>query len=251
MNPLAPDEITLLLEQMQHGDDAARVKLITLVYPQLKRLAAGRLRGERADHTLQPTALVHEAFVRLSGTSNIEWRNRAQFFGLVAEIMRNVLVDAARRRRTSKRGSGARAVDLDDLDDSRSRSTRIRTSSSTSIGCSSGCTLSIAVRRRSWNCATSPASPNPKPPNAGNLGADGQTRLEHGTRMDAERAVRPVTPEYWRLLKDLFNQALSMDPPRDRRSSAPPVRGIHRSNDRWWRCSSIMRRAHRTSTRRC
>lgn len=116
MNPLAPDEITLLLEQMQHGDDAARAKLITLVYPQLKRLAAGRLRGERADHTLQPTALVHEAFVRLSGTSNIEWRDRAQFFGLVAEIMRNVLVDAARRRRTSKRGSGARAVDLDDLD---------------------------------------------------------------------------------------------------------------------------------------
>jgi RNA polymerase sigma factor (TIGR02999 family) len=115
MNPLAPGEITVLLEQMQHGDDAARAKLITLVYPQLKRLAAGRLRGERSDHTLQPTALVHEAFVRLSGTSNIEWRNRAQFFGLVAEIMRNVLVDAARRRRTSKRGSGARAVDLDDL----------------------------------------------------------------------------------------------------------------------------------------
>jgi RNA polymerase sigma-70 factor (ECF subfamily) len=116
MNPLAPGEITLLLEQMQLGDDAARAKLITLVYPQLKRLAAGRLRGERTDHTLQPTALVHEAFVRLSGTSNIEWRNRAQFFGLVAEIMRNVLVDAARRRRTSKRGSGARALDLDDLD---------------------------------------------------------------------------------------------------------------------------------------
>ncbi len=117
MNPLAPGEITLLLDQMQHGDDSARTKLITLVYPQLKRLAAGRLRGERTDHTLQPTALVHEAFVRLSGTSNIEWRNRAQFFGLVAEIMRNVLVDAARRRRTSKRGCGARAVELDDRAD--------------------------------------------------------------------------------------------------------------------------------------
>lgn len=117
MNPLAPGEITLLLDQMQHGDDSARTKLITLVYPQLKRLAAGRLRGERTDHTLQPTALVHEAFVRLSGTSNIEWRNRAQFFGLVAEIMRNVLVDAARRRRASKRGNAARAVELDDLAD--------------------------------------------------------------------------------------------------------------------------------------
>jgi RNA polymerase sigma-70 factor (ECF subfamily) len=116
MNSLAPGDITLLLEQMQHGDDDARAKLITLVYPHLKRLAAGRLRGERPDHTLQPTALVHEAFVRLSGSPNIEWRDSAQFFGLVAEIMRNVLVDAARRRRASKRGSGARAVDLDDLD---------------------------------------------------------------------------------------------------------------------------------------
>jgi RNA polymerase sigma-70 factor, ECF subfamily len=115
MNSLAPGDITLLLDQMQHGDDDARAKLITLVYPHLKRLAAGRLRGERADHTLQPTALVHEAFVRLSGSPNIEWRNSAQFFGLVAEIMRNVLVDAARRRRASKRGSGERAVELDDL----------------------------------------------------------------------------------------------------------------------------------------
>ena len=165
MNPLAPGEITLLLEQMQHGDDAARAKLITLVYPQLKRLAAGRLRGERTDHTLQPTALVHEAFVRLSGTSNIEWRNRAQFFGLVAEIMRNVLVDAARRRRTSKRGGGARAVDLDDLDDLEvSIHEHPDVDPRRRSRCSSGCTRSIAVRRRSWSCATSPASPNPKPP---------------------------------------------------------------------------------------
>jgi RNA polymerase sigma-70 factor, ECF subfamily len=115
MTESAPHEITLLLEQMQQGNGDARARLITLVYPQLKRLAAGRLRGERADHSLQPTALVHEAFVRLTGTADLEWRNRAQFFALVAEIMRNVLVDAARRRQTAKRGGGAQPVDLDHL----------------------------------------------------------------------------------------------------------------------------------------
>jgi RNA polymerase sigma-70 factor (ECF subfamily) len=116
MNQTARQDITLLLEQMQHGDGDARAQLITLVYPELRRLAVARLRAERNDHTLQPTALVHEAFVRLSGTARIEWRNRAQFFALVAEIMRHVLVDAARRRRAEKRGGDAQVVDLDGLD---------------------------------------------------------------------------------------------------------------------------------------
>jgi RNA polymerase sigma factor (TIGR02999 family) len=116
MSQKASDDITLLLRQMQEGDSDARARLIALVYPQLKRMAARRMRGERADHTLQPTALVHEAFLRLNGTNDIEWRNRAQFFALAAEVMRNVLVDSARRRRTVKRGNNAQFVELRDLD---------------------------------------------------------------------------------------------------------------------------------------
>jgi RNA polymerase sigma factor (TIGR02999 family) len=101
---------------MQDGDGDARTRLITLVYPELRRMAARRMRGEQPGHTLQPTALVHEAFLRLAGTKDIVWENRAHFFALAAEVMRNVLVDAARRRRAAKRGSGARAASLDEWD---------------------------------------------------------------------------------------------------------------------------------------
>ena len=116
MSPAEPDDITLLLKRMQDGDGDARARLISLVYPELRRMAARRMRGERPDHTLQPTALVHEAFVRLAGTRDIDWENRVHFFALAAEVMRNVLVDSARRRRAVKRGSGAQAKALDDWD---------------------------------------------------------------------------------------------------------------------------------------
>ena len=116
MSPAEPDDITLLLKRMQDGDGDARTRLITLVYPELRRMAARRMRGEQPGHTLQPTALVHEAFLRLAGTKDIVWENRAHFFALAAEVMRNVLVDAARRRRAAKRGSGARAASLDEWD---------------------------------------------------------------------------------------------------------------------------------------
>ena len=116
MSPAEPDDITLLLKRMQDGDGDARTRLITLVYPELRRMAARRMRGEQPGHTLQPTALVHEAFLRLAGTTDIVWENRAHFFALAAEVMRNVLVDSARRRRAAKRGSGARAASLDEWD---------------------------------------------------------------------------------------------------------------------------------------
>jgi RNA polymerase sigma-70 factor, ECF subfamily len=116
MSPAEPDDITLLLKRMQDGDGDARTRLIALVYPELRRMAARRMRGERPGHTLQPTALVHEAFVRLAGTKDIAWENRVHFFALAAEVMRNVLVDSARRRRAAKRGSGARPDALDDWD---------------------------------------------------------------------------------------------------------------------------------------
>jgi RNA polymerase sigma-70 factor (ECF subfamily) len=81
----------------------------------LRRIAAQCMRAERRDRTLQPTALVHEAFVRLASGAEVDWRDRAHFFALSAELMRHILVDAARRRRSAKRGGGVTAVELEDV----------------------------------------------------------------------------------------------------------------------------------------
>ena len=85
-----------------------------LVYRELHRLARRRLRGERVDHTLQATALVHEAYVRLVGQTRMRWQNRAQFFGTAAQLMRRILVDHAREHRAAKRGGHATRVELDE-----------------------------------------------------------------------------------------------------------------------------------------
>jgi RNA polymerase sigma-70 factor, ECF subfamily len=114
MAEAAPHQITGLLEQIRHGDVDARAELAALVYPELKKMAAERMRGERFHHTLQPTALVHEAFLRLAGSDQIAWQNRNHFFALSSELMRQILVDYARRRRAAKRGGGAVAVELED-----------------------------------------------------------------------------------------------------------------------------------------
>jgi RNA polymerase sigma factor (TIGR02999 family) len=86
-----------------------------VVYAELHRLARARLRGERADHTLQATALVNEAYVRLVGQTRVRWQNRAQFFGTAAQFMRRILVDHARDRLSAKRGGGAPRVQLDEV----------------------------------------------------------------------------------------------------------------------------------------
>jgi RNA polymerase sigma factor (TIGR02999 family) len=91
-------QLTLLLQQVGGGDKEAVEKLISIVYPELRRIAANRLRAERAGHTLQPTALVNEVYLRLFGSAPIAWQNRAHFFAVVAKQMRFILVDHARRR---------------------------------------------------------------------------------------------------------------------------------------------------------
>lgn len=93
-------------------DDTAR--LVELMYPELRALAARLMRRERAGHTLQPTAIVNEAFLRLVDQGTIEWQDRAHFVGIAARVMRQILVDHARRKRTAKRGGGAAAVTLDE-----------------------------------------------------------------------------------------------------------------------------------------
>src|SRR6185436_11978363 len=107
-------EISLLLDQYRDGQAEAFGKLMAAVYDDLRRLAAWQLQTERPDHTLQPTALVHEAYLKLAGQNPVEWHNKAHFFALAAQVMRHILVDHARTRQRDKRGGGQASVPLDE-----------------------------------------------------------------------------------------------------------------------------------------
>jgi RNA polymerase sigma factor (TIGR02999 family) len=109
-----PGNVTELLRAHRAGDADALERLVPLVYGELRRQAARYLRRERDNHTLQPTALVHEAYMRLADQRDVAWQNRAHFFGIAAQIMRRVLVDHARGRGREKRGGGVAPVVLDD-----------------------------------------------------------------------------------------------------------------------------------------
>jgi len=106
------NNITKLLEDWNRGDASALEELTPFVYDELRRLAAHYLRNEREDHTLQATALVHEAYLRLVELREISWQNRAHFIGVTANLMRKILVDHARRRNAEKRGSGDAKMNL-------------------------------------------------------------------------------------------------------------------------------------------
>jgi RNA polymerase sigma factor (TIGR02999 family) len=110
-------DVTALLDDWSRGNRTALTQLLPLVYAELRRVAARQLRTERADHTLQPTALVHEAYLRLVDQRRVDWRNRAHFFGVAAQIMRRILVDHARRHGATKRGQGVRCVSMDEATD--------------------------------------------------------------------------------------------------------------------------------------
>jgi RNA polymerase sigma factor (TIGR02999 family) len=108
-------EITGLLKAWGGGDQSALERLTTLVYAELHRLARRYMRDERAANTLQATALVNEAYLRLVDVRNVDWQQRAQFFGLTAQLMRRILVDAARARGSGKRGGGAIRIDVEEI----------------------------------------------------------------------------------------------------------------------------------------
>lgn len=107
-------EVTALLVNWSNGDSRALDELMPLVYGELRRLAGAYLRRERATHTLQSTALVNEAFLRLVNQQDVQWRSRAHFFGIAAQMIRRILVDHARAAQAEKRGSGAIRIELDD-----------------------------------------------------------------------------------------------------------------------------------------
>ena len=112
--PTAPNNVTQLLVELTDGNTQVLELLLPIVYNELRSLANNYLRRERADHTLQPTALVHEAYLKLVDQKNVQWQNRAHFFGVAANIMRRILVDRARERGYQKRGGGTVAVSLDE-----------------------------------------------------------------------------------------------------------------------------------------
>ena len=111
----APPDVTSLLNKFAAGDQEAAAELVPLVYKELRRLAARRLRHERPDHTLQATALVHEAYVKLAAQRDAKWQNRAQFFGVASQVMRRILVDYARGQQRVRRGGKQQKVSLDDV----------------------------------------------------------------------------------------------------------------------------------------
>ena len=119
-------EVTQILEQIQQGRSAAASDLLPLVYAELRRLASHRLGREKSGQTLQPTALVHEAYIRLVGEAEVKWDGRAHFFAAAAEAMRRILIENARRRQSLKRGGAVQQhaladedaiVDLEDIDE--------------------------------------------------------------------------------------------------------------------------------------
>jgi RNA polymerase sigma factor (TIGR02999 family) len=108
-------DVTRILEAMQRGEPQAAEALLPLLYGELRRIAAFKMAQESPDHTLQPTALVHEAWLRMIGDGNQQFAGRAHFFGVAAEAMRRILVESARRKRSLKRGAGAQHEPFDEL----------------------------------------------------------------------------------------------------------------------------------------
>lgn len=109
-------EVTRILQSMESGDAKRAEELLPLVYEELRKLAAAKMANESSTQTLQPTALVHEAWLRLTGNENIQWNGRAHFFGAAAEAMRRILIDNARRKSALRHGGNQQRIDLADID---------------------------------------------------------------------------------------------------------------------------------------
>ena len=115
MNDDTPSEITRILREWNDGNETAKEQLLPYVYDELRRQARMMMASERGNHTLQPTALVHEAFIKLSKDSGIAWLNRSHFFGIASRLMRQILIDHARLHATAKRGNRPIHFSLDDV----------------------------------------------------------------------------------------------------------------------------------------
>jgi len=151
----ATDNVTQLLIELSNGDRDAVDLLLPVIYDELRKLAANYLRRERPDHTLQPTALVHEAYLRLVDQTRVNWQNRAHFFGVAAQIMRRLLVDHARKHNAEKRGQEFQKFSLDEnIDRAVERSAEL-----VALDDALKALAPSTNRRHAWlNCATSAVS---------------------------------------------------------------------------------------------
>src|SRR5689334_18151473 len=104
------EDVTVLLNQLSEGNETAPDRLLPLVYDDLRQLARAYFANEKPEHTLQPTALVHEAYIRLVNWENVSWQNRAHFFAVAADVMRKILIDHARRKNAQKRNGGQKIL---------------------------------------------------------------------------------------------------------------------------------------------
>jgi RNA polymerase sigma factor (TIGR02999 family) len=111
-----PADVTQLLHQIDQGNPQAAGELLPLVYDELRRLASQKMAREKPGHTLQPTALVHEAWIKLAGSLNPQWQNRRYFFGAAAEAMRRILIDRARKRNRTRHGKGLERIDVHSIE---------------------------------------------------------------------------------------------------------------------------------------
>src|SRR5580693_3169081 len=109
-------DVTRILQSMESGDSKADDELLPLVYEELRKLAASKMANEAPNQTLQPTALVHEAWLRLTGKEEVKWAGRDHFFGAAAEAMRRILIDNARRKRALRHGGGRPRLDIEEIE---------------------------------------------------------------------------------------------------------------------------------------
>ena len=217
MSPDQVREVTELLQAWSGGDQTAFNRLFPLVYEELRRLARSHLRRERPGHALQTTARVHEVYLRLTKAREVDWRNRVQFFALSGQVMRHVLVDAARERQAAKRGGHAAHVSIDDAD---------------GVSVERGADLVAlddalhALGRLIHGSPRGGASLLRRAGRRGNrrgsvrLRRDGHARLENGQTVAASRAPsrplrwprRAMKPERWRQIEDIFHSAAVRNP---------------------------------------
>jgi len=115
MNDQSPNGITQMLIELTDGNQEVVNQILPHIYDELKRLASSYLRRERPDHTLQPTALVHEAYMKLIDQKRVQWQNRAHFFGIAAQVMRRILMDHARKHQADKRGGDAEKLPIEEV----------------------------------------------------------------------------------------------------------------------------------------
>src|SRR6185503_20192701 len=201
-------EVTRLLKEWSDGRQDALDMLLPQIYAELRRLASSYLRRERSDHTLQATALVHEAFIRLVDQRAVRWQNRAHFFGIAAQAMRRILVDHARAHAAEKRGSGERAVSLDEA--------------VVMVGAPNVDLLALdeVLTRLADRPSTEPRRRVAflrRPHDGGDGGGDGHIAGDRRQGMDARqglvvRRTVEVGVNDWARVKEIFHGALERDP---------------------------------------